>query len=128
MVLAFAKGGHWGHPAAMDEYRLPTELWVTAHMRRCSVEGVPATIVRKGEPTFGTVVLKLNHLGDGCRVLTQARDTEGRLGWLAALDGALVPEADADAYIARTLDLDEDAWVIEIEHRDGWHPFEGKVL
>jgi hypothetical protein len=23
---------------------------------------------------------------------------------------------------------DPDVWVIEIEHRDGWHPFEGKVF
>jgi hypothetical protein len=44
---------------------------------------------------------------------------DGRLGWIGALDGALVPEADADAFIARQTAMDPDLWVIEIEDREG---------
>lgn len=111
----------------MDD-RLPTDIWVRAHIRRCSVAGIPAIVVRKGDRTGGLVLLKLNLLEQGCRLLNQTRDLEGRLCWLAALDGGLVPEADADDYIARATTRDPDLWVIEIESRDGWHPFEGKVL
>ena len=64
----------------MYEERLPTDLWVRAHLRRCSVEGIPATVARKGEPRGGTVLLKLNLLDAGCRVLTQLRDLDGRRG------------------------------------------------
>jgi hypothetical protein len=85
-------------------------------------------VARKGEPKGGTVLLKLNLLEAGCRVLTQMRDLDGRLGWLPALKGATVPEAEADTYIARAVARDPDLWVIEIEHRDGRHPFEGTVL
>jgi hypothetical protein len=112
----------------MTDARLPTDLWVKAHIRRCLAEGVPATIARRGEKTGGMVLLKLNLLGEGCRVLTQSRDLDGRLAWLPALAGTLVPETEADDYIARAVRRDPDLWVVEIEHRDGWHPFEGQVL
>ena len=112
----------------MHDDRLPTELWVKAHVRRCLSEGVPATVARRGEKMGGLVLLKLNQLGDGCRVLSQTRDLEGRLAWLPALGGVLVVESAADGYIQRSVQRDPDLWVIEIEHRDGWHPFEGKLL
>ena len=59
------------------EDRLPTELWVKAHLRRCDAEAIPAVILRKGDATGGTVLLKLVQYRVGCRVLSQVRDLEG---------------------------------------------------
>ena len=112
----------------MTDDRLPTDIWLRAHIRRCNAAGVPATIVHKGEGSRGTVMLKLNHLEGSCRVLTQVRTLDGELAWMAALDGVLAPEREVDAYIARAVSRDPDLWVIEIEHRDGWHPFDGRIL
>jgi len=112
----------------LSEERLPTELWVQVHLRRCSADATPAALLRRGEPERGTVLLKLNQIEAGCRILTQARDLDGRLGWLAALGGKLVPEAEADAYITRAVERDPDLWVIEIEDRNGRHPFDGKLI
>ena len=108
--------------------RIPTEMWVKAHIRRCFADGIPVTVARKGEVTGGMVLLKLNMLEAGCRVLTQARDLDGKLGWLPALEGRTASEDEADAYIARAIERDPDLWVVEIEDRAGRHPFEGKVL
>ena len=112
----------------MADDRLPTELWVMTHIRRCIADAIPATVVRKGEAMGGTLLLKINQLEAGCRVLSQMRDLDGRLGWLAAFDGALVAETEADGYIARAVERDPDVWVVEIEERNGRHPFEGKVF
>ncbi|WP_207481682.1 DUF1491 family protein [Arenibaculum pallidiluteum] len=112
----------------MEDDRLPTELWIRAHLRRLTADAIPAYVMRKGSPMGGTLLLKLNQLDLGCRVLTQARDPDGRLGWLAAKSGAFMPEPDADAYIARAVARDPDLWVVEIEDRQGRHPFEGKVM
>lgn len=112
----------------MSQPRMPTDLWVKAHLRRCHAEGIPATVAHRGERMGGMVLLKLNRLEAGCRVLNQTRDLEGRTAWLPALDGRLVAEPEANAYIERALKRDPDLWVIEIEDRDGRHPFEGKEL
>lgn len=111
----------------MDD-RLPTELWVAAHVRRCTVEAVPVYVVRRGDAHGGSVMLKLNLGAGGFRVLSQARDLDGRRAWFGAFDGGAVAEAEADAYIGRAVDRDPDLWVIEIEHAAGWHPFEGRIL
>ena len=116
-----------GRDAVSDE-RLKAEVWIMAHVRRCSADAIPAVVVRKGDSRGGTLVLKLNQFDQGCRVLSQAVDIDGKLGWMAAFSGDLVAEAEADAYIARAIARDPDLWVVEIEHPDGWHPFEGKVL
>ena len=112
----------------MTDDRLPTHLWIQAHIRRCSVDGTPAMVVHKGERMSGMLLLKLNQLDLGCRILTQMSDMDGRLGWMPALKGELVDEPIADDYIARAVKRDPDLWVVEIENRKGEHPFEGKIL
>jgi len=84
--------------------------------------------VRRGDPERGTVLLKVNQIEAGCRILAQARGLDGQLGWLAALGGKPVPEAEADAYVARAIKRDPDLWVIEIEDRSGRNPFDGKLI
>ena len=114
--------------AAMDDDRLVTDVWVMAHVRRCNNDGVPAMVVRKGNLKSGMLMLKINQIEGGCRVLSQMRDLDGAMGWLPAFKGALVSEPDADAYIERAIDRDPDLWVVEIEDRTGRNPFEGKEL
>jgi len=108
----------------MTDARLPTELWVSAGLRQCSIEAVPAVVVHTGERQSGAVMLKLDRLDRGVVILTQQRDLEGKLTWFAANDGNAFTSADAHAYVERSLSRDPDLWVIEIEHREGWHPFE----
>lgn len=108
----------------MSDARLPTELWVSAGLRQCSIEAVPAVVVHKGERQSGTVMLKLDRLDRGVVILMQQRDLDGKLAWIAANNGDAFTTADAHAYVERALARDPDLWVIEIEHREGWHPFE----
>ncbi|KZD10580.1 hypothetical protein AUP43_18330 [Oceanibaculum pacificum] len=112
----------------MDEPRLATGIWVKAHIRQCITQNIPAYVLRKGAEAGATVILRINRLEQGCQVLSQARDMDGNLGWLAAFDGALVDDAQADAYIERAVQRDPDLWVVEVETRTGEHPFPGKVF
>ena len=112
----------------MEDVRIPTELWVKAHLRRLSAQGVPAVVARRGDRHGGMVILKVNRLDKGCRVLVQTRDLDGVLAWMPALGGELVPESEADEYIGRQTSRDPDLWVVEVEARDGEHGFEGREL
>lgn len=107
---------------------IPTHIWVTAGIRRCSDAAIPAVLVHRGDPHRGTVMLKLNRYPAGCQVLEQRRDLDGVIGWAIRFDAGLVPEGEADDLLQRAIGRDPDLWVIEIEHPDGWHPFEGPVL
>jgi hypothetical protein len=112
----------------MSEGRIATELWVMAHIRQCITQGIIATVVKRGDDWGGAVVIKLNLLGPGFRVLTQSRDIDGNIAWLQAKEGAVIAETEADEYIARQIARDPDLWVIEIEDRTGKIPFPGKLL
>jgi len=109
----------------MTDDRLNAEFWIMATVRRCNADGMPAMVVRRGDNRGGTLLLKVNQFEAGCKVLSQARDMEGDMGWMAAFSGELVAETEADAYIARAMDRDPDLWVVEIGRPDGVHPFEG---
>lgn len=110
-----------------DDERLPTELWVMGHIRAANSQGVPMMLLRKGDRTRGTVLLKINRL-DGCfTVLSQVRRGE-RLVWSRATGPEPVDETAADAYIARQVKVDPDLWVVEVEDRQGRHWFDGAVF
>lgn len=111
----------------MSDNRLPTELWVSACLRRCSAEGVPAYVVHRGAPAAGTVMVKIVISAQGCRLLNQSRDMDGELCWMDLFDGASVAEMQADEYIARALKRDPDLWVIEVEDKAGRNPFTEKI-
>jgi hypothetical protein len=111
----------------MSNERLPTELWVQAQLRRFSAAGVGAYLVRRGDTERGTVLVRL--VGrEGTRILTQVRDLDGKLAWMAVKEGAVLSNPDADAYVDRAVDRDSDLWVIEIETRDGENPFDREVV
>jgi hypothetical protein len=112
----------------MSEPRLPTDVLVMATVRRCNNEGSFAAILHRGDNWGGAIIVKLNLLDGTSKVLTQSRDLDNKIAWLAANKGALMSESEAGEYIDRQVKRDPDLWVIEIEDRQGRNPFEGKIL
>jgi len=107
---------------------LTTGLWVSAQVRICDRAFIPATIVRRGDPDAGTVLLKLNRFEAGVTVYTQASSMNDEPAWSRGTGPAPVTEAEADAYIARQVQYDPDVWVLEIEDRKGQYKLDGKVV
>ncbi|MBU0800375.1 MAG: DUF1491 family protein [Alphaproteobacteria bacterium] len=112
----------------MTDDRIPTSLWLDAHLKVIAAQGIPYTVINKGAYGSGTVMVKIYAPGEGCLLLQQQRGLDGQMGWLALFKGAVTPEGEVDAYITRAVNMDPDLWVIEVEDREKRNPFEGKVF
>lgn len=108
--------------------RLASEVWVRACVRRADLEGIAVAVVRRGDPTSGAILVKLNRRELGCTVLAETVTAEGRRAWFRGTGPEPVAEAAADDYIARNRRRDPDIWVIEIEDREGRLPFDAEIL
>lgn len=103
------------------EPRLKAAIWVAAHVRICEAQGITAVVVRHGDDTAGSVLIKVNLLDGRARVLEPTFGRAGGRVWRAITGPELVEEAKADEAVARALKRDPDLWVIEIEDREGRH-------
>jgi hypothetical protein len=107
------------------EARLKSGLWVAAYLRRCAGENIAGYVVRKGDDTSGTVIVKVNLLDGRARILVAGYDNQGERIWIPGLKDDPAPEADIDAYVVRAVCRDPDVWVVEIENRSGDARLEG---
>ena len=107
---------------------LTTGLWVSAQVRLCDIAFIPATVVRRGDPDVGTVLIKLNRFEEGVTVFAQASTLDGEPAWSRGSGPQPVTEPEADAYIKRQVERDPDVWVIEIEDRKGQYKLDGKLV
>ncbi len=103
--------------------RLPTHLYVDAHLSTLTARGVYYTYLQKGNASSGLILLKLNDLKGSIKLLAQERDfMSDEMTWINPLPEETLDEPAIDAYIQRAIDRDPDLWAIEIE--DANNPFE----
>lgn len=110
----------------MSEPRVKSGLWVGMALRLGDAAGRPGTIIRKGDPDSGGILVVLRGR-EGLCVLSQVRAAEAP-AWMRATGAAPVDDATADAYIARQVRRDPDLWVVEFEAPDLLPPFEARIV
>ena len=111
--------------------RIKAEIWVKAYIRRCSSNGAPAVIARRGQGDGGAIFIKINSLDGTVTLYGPApagldASSYDRL-WVPCLGEGAVNEAVADSYLLRQAEFDPDIWLIEVEDREGRH-FLGDAL
>lgn len=100
---------------------IATDIWVGALIRRAQLAGAFATVVRRGDPKAGSVLVKtFNPRSRAADLLAVAWRGEGERVWMRPLAGDAI-EPDIDAYIERAERRDPDVWVVEIEDAQGRH-------
>lgn len=111
----------------MTEPRVKAGIWVSMALRLGHADGRFGTVIRKGDPDAGGVLVVLRN-DKAVSVLSQVRSGDGELAWMRATGPGPVDDATADAYTARQLKFDPDLWVIEFEAPDLLPPFEAKLV
>ena len=99
---------------------LSTDLWISALIRRAEQAGAFATVLRKGDPRAGAVLVKVvDRRAAKARLYAEATRGDGERIWMQPL--ASTEEADLDAYTERARRIDPDLWVVEIDDTTGRH-------
>ena len=103
--------------------RLRSDFWVSAHIRRCAVEGVVAVLRRRGSAEAGAIIVKVDKL-DGqsalyglAPLIESSGETDRR--FLRLHKDAWIESADAETRLKRDIQFDSDLWILEIEDRAG---------
>ncbi len=104
--------------------RLKTEVIVQAGLRRCSMKGIGAYVLKRGDPDAGALYVRLDHLNGTVELLTRARDADGHLVWRHVIGIGPVPVPDVMERLEKERRIDPDLWIVDVETRDGWNPFD----
>ena len=107
--------------------KLPTELLISAQIRTAAREGIPMMVRHHGDDTSGVIILKIDKLNGTSQVLTQIR-LDDELVWSPVKSADALPDEEAEKYIAQQLSFDPDAWVVEVEDRQGRPWFPGRIV
>jgi hypothetical protein len=114
--------------------RLKSGIWVSAYLRRCTVEGGAAVVRRRGAEEAGVIFIKVSRL-DGTATLygpaPQSAFDEAQPAdrlFTAVLGGtAPAMDADVEARLAREIRFDPDVWIVETEDRAGRNFLDGAL-
>lgn len=105
--------------------RLRSDLFVSAYLRRCTVEGATAVLRRRGAAEAGAILVKVDRLDGRCTLYGPAPQTavtgepgQDRL-FVRMHDADEVDPLRAEEIIAREVRFDPDIWVVEAEDRAG---------
>jgi hypothetical protein len=108
--------------------RVKSGLWVQALLWRLDRQALAVAIRKRGDADSGSILLKITNLSGGVQVLSQVQDGAGNSVWMRATGADLVSEDKAESYIQRSLSIDPDQWVLEIEDPKGRFHLDERIL
>lgn len=95
--------------------RLPTHLEVAAIVRRVSASGDFATVMKKGDPDRGALLMIVSSRGRHKACLERILAADGAYRWQAAGPPESASSVDIAEFLARRTRFDEDLWAIELD-------------
>lgn len=103
--------------------RLCADFWVAAYIRRCTCEGLPAVVRRRGAAEAGAIFIKIDRL-DGSAALYGPAPQSVLSGGADRLFARLhrdpwIEAAQAEEKLKSEMRFDPDLWIVETEDKQG---------
>ncbi len=102
----------------MSGRQLAAKLEVSGLVRRIETEGGFATIIHKGDPEGGALLLIVSSRGRHFTCLERILGVSGRYEWRPAGPTESPGSSDLRAFLAKRTRFDPDLWVIELDIAD----------
>lgn len=94
--------------------RLSSEMLVSALIRRIEAEGGHATVLAKGDPSGGAILLACAERGVTHTLLERALTGTGDYEWVSCGPES-TDASERDQYVERRRARDPDLWVVELD-------------
>ena len=98
--------------------QLPTHVEVAGILRRVAAAGDFATVMRKGDPDQGSLLIFVSSRGQHAAILERVLGPNGSYGWQATRPDESKSSARVADFLARRARFDEDLWAIELDIAD----------
>ena len=102
-------------PPEPGDSRLPAGIEVASLIRRAETEGDVATVLRKGDPDRGALILLVSSRGLHVAVLERVLDLDGAYSWRRTGPQESAGSAEIMEFLAKRARFDEDFWAIELD-------------
>lgn len=103
--------------------RLRSDIWVSAYLRRCEVEGAFATLRRRGAAEAGAIFVVIDRLDGNAAAYGPApqslADDSGERRWVRLHAAEWIEPLAASERLHREIKFDSDLWIIDVDDRQG---------
>ena len=99
----------------MSGGRLPPRLEVPAVLRRAESQGGFATVLGRGDPESGAMLLVVTSRGRHVGCLERILGMEGAYEWRTAGPAETAESAEVASFLAKRRQFDPDLWLIELD-------------
>jgi hypothetical protein len=98
--------------------RLPAHLEVAAILRRAQANGDFATVMRKGDPERGSLLLVVSCRGRHVACLERLLSLAGTYSWQQVGPPDSAGSTEIADFLAKRARFDEDSWAVELDIAD----------
>lgn len=103
----------------MSEARLPAHLEVAGLVRQVNAAGGFATVLAKGEPDAGTIMVLTCCNSRDLRLYERMPQLDGTRAWTCVRQADSSADSDFAEYVKRRQSQDNDLWIVELDIAGG---------